>query len=140
MSLSKKFLLLSAFGTVAIFLIYSHSAYAWRNSASGALICETTVDVQANGLRCLEGITENILTAAISLVTIGMFVMLLIGGLRYITAGGDQKAMDSAKKTLTYAVVGMAFTLAAYFLLNVLGSTLGLPNLLRFELPVPTAT
>lgn len=140
MSLSKKFLLLPTFWTVTIFFLNSHAAYAWRNSASGALICETPVDVQANGLRCLEGITENIFTAVISLIIIGMFVMFLIGGMRYVTAGGDQKAIDSAKKTLTYAVMGAAFALAAYFLLYVLGSTLGLPNLLRFELPVPTAT
>jgi len=42
-------------------------------------------------------------------------LILAVGGLRYVTSGGKQPAMEAAKKTITFAIVGliiMALSLA----------------------------
>ena len=41
-------------------------------------------------------------------------LMIVIGGFRYITAGGDPNSTAQARKTVLYAVIGLLVTMAAY--------------------------
>lgn len=66
----------------------------------------------------LEIIFGNLLTIIFTLAGITAFVMLLVGGFRFLTSGGDPKANQSAKGTLTWAVVGLFFLIGAWFVLR----------------------
>jgi len=48
--------------------------------------------------------------------------MIIIGGLRYITSGGDSNNVTGAKNTILYAIVGIVIVVAAQaivsFILN----------------------
>lgn len=44
------------------------------------------------------------------------FFMLILGGLRYLTAGGDEKAAAAARGTLTNAFVGLVIVVAAFLI------------------------
>lgn len=46
----------------------------------------------------------NILSLAVGVVAV---VMIIVGGLRYITSGGDSGNVTGAKNTILYAVVGL---------------------------------
>ena len=41
-------------------------------------------------------------------------IMLIIGGLRYVVSGGDSSAVQAAKNTILYAVVGIIVAILAY--------------------------
>lgn len=56
-------------------------------------------------------------------VVVGM--MIIIGGFLYATAGGNEKQVDTAKKTITYAVIGMIVMLAAEIITNSVKKLLG---------------
>ncbi|HNP79762.1 MAG TPA: hypothetical protein PKI00_02850 [Candidatus Pacearchaeota archaeon] len=56
-------------------------------------------------------------------VVVGM--MIIIGGFLYATAGGNEKQVDTAKKTITYAVIGMIVMLAAEIIVTTVKSLLG---------------
>lgn len=45
-------------------------------------------------------------------------IMLIIGGIRYVVSGGDQGAVQSAKNTILYAIVGVIVTILAYAVVN----------------------
>ena len=45
-------------------------------------------------------------------------IMLIIGGIRYTTSQGDQGAVQSAKNTILYAIVGIVVALLAYAAVN----------------------
>lgn len=94
--------------------------------------------ILGQGLSCLEGITSNLLSGALILIGIGAFTFLIVGGVKYITAGGDEKAIQSARKTIGAAIMGMALAAAAWFVLKVFVESLGLPGIIQFELPAPT--
>lgn len=51
--------------------------------------------------------------------------MLLSGGFKYITAGGDPKGVESAKKTLTYAIGGIVVIALSYLILNLIQTITG---------------
>lgn len=41
-------------------------------------------------------------------------IMIIIGGIRYVTSAGDQTDVKAAKDTILYAVIGLAVTMMAY--------------------------
>src|SRR5438876_505914 len=46
----------------------------------------------------------NILLGVVGLVAV---IFLIIGGFRYVTAGGNEEAAESGKKTITNAIIGI---------------------------------
>lgn len=66
-----------------------------------------------------ECVFASVINAALAFGGIVLFIMLLMGGFQYITAGGDPKGVEGAKKTLTYAIGG-TILLALSFLILVL--------------------
>lgn len=66
----------------------------------------------------LEGVFGNVVSLLLGLAGIALFIMLVVGGFKYITAGGDPKGIDSAKKTLTYAIGGMVLIALGFLILQ----------------------
>lgn len=49
--------------------------------------------------------------------------MIIIGGLRYVTSGGNPSSVTGAKNTIMYAIVGLVVAFLAFAAINfVLGS------------------
>lgn len=64
-------------------------------------------------------------------------VYLMFGGIKLITSKGDKVAVESARKHITYAIVGLVVVIGTFFILNMLFNILGVDNPLNksFELP-----
>lgn len=45
-------------------------------------------------------------------------VMIVIGGIRYTTSGGDSSGIKSAKDTILYSVIGLIVAMMAYTIVN----------------------
>ncbi len=52
-------------------------------------------------------------------------VMLTVGGIRYVTAGGDKEGVHAAKQTVKHAMLGLALALMAPLLIQVVKAILG---------------
>lgn len=61
------------------------------------------------------------------LPTVGVLfiIMLLIGGILYITSRGNQTQVDRAKKTLTAAIIGLLIIILSYTLIAVFTKIIG---------------
>lgn len=79
-----------------------------------------TVDNVAT-LRGLEGVFENLIRVALGFAALALFIMLVVGGIRYITSGGDPKTAEAARRTLTYAILGMVLVASAFLILRFIG-------------------
>lgn len=66
---------------------------------------------------------SNIALYAVGAISV---IMLIWGGLRYITSGGDSKKITDAKNTILYAIIGLIIAVLAFaiinFVLNAIGS------------------
>jgi len=67
----------------------------------------------------------NIVQALLGFAGIALFVMLLVGGIRYITAGGDPKGVEAAQKTLTTAIGGLVLIALAFIILKFISDFTG---------------
>jgi hypothetical protein len=65
----------------------------------------------------LEGVFSSVLSILLGLAAITFFILLLSSGFKFITSGGDPKAVEGAKKTLTYAIGGLILIIASYLIL-----------------------
>ena len=54
------------------------------------------------------------------------FFFIIVGGIQWITAGGDAKAAQSARDRITAAVVGLIVVVAAYAITLILGQVFGI--------------
>ena len=54
------------------------------------------------------------------------FAILIIGGFRYLTAGGDEKAAAEARKTLSNGFIGLIIIVASFLISQLLFAVFGL--------------
>lgn len=70
-------------------------------------------------------ILENIIGLLAPAAAIAFFVMILVGGFKFITSSGDPKAAGQARSILTYAVIGVILVVAAWLILTVIEAVTG---------------
>lgn len=85
-------------------------------------------------LKDLEAVFARVISIAVSLVSLVLFIMLVIGGFKYLTSGGDPKATESARNTMTYAIIGLVVIVASYLIIRAIEYFTGV-TLTRFEIP-----
>ena len=76
-------------------------------------------------IKDLEFIFGNVVKSALGFAGIVLFVLLLTGGFKYITSGGDPKALEGAQKTITYAIGGLILILVSYLILVLIKTITG---------------
>ena len=75
-----------------------------------------------SNLSCLFG---KVVSYALGLAAIVLFILLISAGFKFITSGGDPKAIEGAKKTLTYAIAGLIVILLSYLILVLIKTITG---------------
>ncbi len=87
-------------------------------------------------LRGLEGVVENITRSLLFVAGIALFFMLLTGGFKFITSGGDPKKLESARNTISYAVMGIILVAASYLVLVLIRTITGNASILNFNIRI----
>jgi len=80
-----------------------------------------------------EVVFGNVVFILLGFAGIILFITLVMGGFKYITAGSDQKAAGSARQTITYAVLGFVLVAMALLIIRVLEFFTGV-NLSEFKI------
>lgn len=94
-------------------------------------------NIDLKGLKIPQGnigfITGNVVPFVINLllflVIIISLIFLIIGGIIWMTSGGEKEGLTKAKSTVTYALIGLGLGLGSFIILNILGTFFG-PNLI----------
>jgi hypothetical protein len=76
-----------------------------------------------------SGLLTQITTTVLYIVGIISVFMLIFGGIRYITSGGDSKKVTEAKNTILYAIIGLVIAVLSFaivqFVLSAIGAQTG---------------
>ena len=71
-----------------------------------------------------------LISAAVSFLLIlsalAAFLYLVLGGLQWITSGGDKAGMEAARNKITHAIVGLVIVAAAYAVMTLVSNFLGI--------------
>ncbi|MDB5186480.1 MAG: rane protein [Candidatus Saccharibacteria bacterium] len=122
----KKFLAaVSVFGLLAVPAFVPAVASAQNiegNLCSGANLSfnESAGDCSAGGEATsrVNGIVTTIINIFSVVVGIIAVIMIIIGGLKYITSGGDSGNVTGAKNTILYAIIGLVIVALAQIIVR----------------------
>ncbi len=91
------------------------------------LIGKTPVGRDIPTLGCLGAVVLRVLDAVFFFLGAAAVIYLIFGSMRFLISGGDPKAVEAAKNTMTYAIIGLVIILLAFLFVNFIGTFLGLP-------------
>lgn len=81
------------------------------------------------------GLFERIISGIIGIMTViaGIWFIFnfLVAGIEWLTSGGDKNKLASAQGKITQSVIGLVIVIAAIFFIQLIGTLLGLPNILK---------
>jgi len=106
-----------------------------------ALAQEDVIEILPGGQfeRLGELTIGGIVAAAIRLILIVAalvaFIFLIIGGIRWITSGGDKEGTAKAQSTITAALIGLVIVFAAWAIIRLIEVFFGI-EILTLTIPV----
>ena len=62
----------------------------------------------------LPDLIKNVINILLYIIGAVAVIMIIIGGIRYVTSNGDQAHVKAAKDTIMYAVIGLIVAILAY--------------------------
>ena len=114
---------------LAITMLFSVSTPALAFNPFGGVDCSKAPDsavcnTNTTQLSGPEGLLIKITRIVAIISGIAAVIIIIISGLRYVTASGDPKNVESAKNTLIGAIVGLAVVIAAQAIITFVVSNL----------------
>ena len=83
----------------------------------------------------LATMVQNGITILFIVATVASLVFLVLGGIKWITSGGDKANLEQARNWIVAAAVGLIITFASYFILNFILELFGLNSINTYTIP-----
>lgn len=81
------------------------------------------------------GIISGAINLVLILVALVFFFILVLGGLKWVTSGGDEKKVGAARAQITNALIGLAIVFAAWAIMKLIETVFGISILGGFAVP-----
>ncbi|MCL4392752.1 hypothetical protein M1145_01250 [Patescibacteria group bacterium] len=128
----KSSILLLVFSVISLLFIFSFKMNVYANTCSvlggsggSGSVCNFSPPVATTNCN-LGSIPTIIVDVLFTIAGLLFFVMIVISGIKMITAGDDKEKYSAAKTTLTHAVIGIAIVAGSYLVLEIILSILGI--------------
>lgn len=137
--MKKLFLLLFAFFTFATFLTITLPAFAATETGIKLRDIEgsgCTYDGGAIGeivtLNCIPLIVFNLIYWLLIFAGVVTLFLIIFGGFKFMTSGGDPKAVEDARKTIVWAIVGLVVVLSSFAIVAFISQITGVGCITKF--------
>lgn len=98
---------------------------------------DPTKPTSANDVATIAGvecIVANVLATVITLIGTVSFIMFLVGGFRYLTAGSNTKGVEAGKNAITFAILGIVVALASFLIVRTISVITGVNSITTFTI------
>ncbi len=103
--------------------------------AQDSLNLSATGDFKKLGDITVSNMVSGAITMVLIIVSLIFFFILVIGGLKWITSGGDEKKVATARAGITNALIGLVIVFAAWAIMKLIGSVFGIELLGTLKFP-----
>jgi len=76
-------------------------------------------------LRCIEVVAKNLINWTLIFAGVVALFLIIYAGFQFVTSKGDPQQVDNAKKTLTYAIIGLLLIFFSFAILNLISAITG---------------
>ena len=113
------------------------------NFLSGIVLADGSQQVSLNaptGFTNLEavsfqGVVQWAISVVLVLAAVIFFFMLVIGGIKWITSGGDKGKTEAARSQITAALVGLLIVFASWAILQLVNLVFGVDIISNLTIP-----
>jgi len=79
-------------------------------------------DINPTGWGDICDVANAVLPFIYGIAGIIALILLVLGGIQYMSSGGDKIAVEQARGRITSAIVGLVIVFGAYLVINVIGA------------------
>jgi hypothetical protein len=97
----------------------------WNNCLQGGGNKVATLD-------CVPIVFSNLLSALLSFAATAAIILFLLGSFKFMRAGGDQKKLEGAKHTFSYAIIGFVIIVASFLIIKIISTVTGVECITKF--------
>lgn len=83
-------------------------------------------------LNCVPIVFQRFILAALVFAGTIAVIIIIVSGIKFLLSGGDAKKVEGAKKSITFAIIGLIIILSASFIISMLGQITGVTCLNSF--------
>lgn len=109
----KNKLLIAVAGFVSVFALTLAPVAGTVVHAQSEGQAQQGVNLTGGGGKTVEGLVKSVINILSWVIGVASVIMIIVGGLRYVTSAGDSGSVSSAKNTIMYALVGLVVALFA---------------------------
>jgi hypothetical protein len=80
-------------------------------------------------LACVPIVIQNVINAALVFSGLIALVLIIYSGVRYITSRGDEQKLADAKRTLTWALIGLVIIFLSFFIVGLISKITGVDQI-----------
>ena len=91
---------------------------ASKQACAGVSLSENATNCDSKSDRGVNNLIQLVINGLSLVVGVAAVIMIIVGGLKYITSQGDSSSTAAAKNTILYAVVGLGIVVAAQLILR----------------------
>lgn len=66
----------------------------------------------------ISSILTSVLNWLLGIIGIISMIMFVVSGFQYLTAGGDEKEVETAKRNIKYSIIGLAIALTSFLVIE----------------------
>lgn len=81
------------------------------------------------------GIISGAISLLLLVVALVFFFILVLGGLKWVTSGGDEKAVGGARAQITNALIGLAIVFASWAIIKLIETVFGIKIMSGLSIP-----
>lgn len=70
-------------------------------------------------------LVPNLLTLVFVGATVIALLLVIVGGIKWISSGGEKEKLEGARKTIIYALIGLVIIFSSYFIINTVDNFFG---------------
>lgn len=101
--------------------------FGFANNALSSLDSRSVVSTQ------LSSILSMVITSLTVVGGLAFVIFFTLGGLKWLTAGGDKAKVQEAQQQMTQGVIGLVAMVAGLFVVGIVGNVLGIDILNPFK-------
>lgn len=99
-----------------------------ENQITNPVLSQTLLDILAGenpGLVFIQLLLHNLIILIFVIAVLVFFFMFIVGGIQWMTSGGDKAATESARGRITAALIGLIIVFAVYAILALIKTFFG---------------
>mgnify|MGYP001581108587 CR=1 FL=1 len=110
---------------LAAAFILTASSQAFAQTLDWDVIAPGCIQNNIATLTCIPAVFQNIVFAALAFAGAVAVFFVIYAGIRYITSRGDPKAVEGAKNTLTWAIIGLVVIVLSFLIIQFIAAFTG---------------